>query len=141
MPLRVKKATCTGCKLCQLACSGWHNGAFNPEKARLKVSHKYDKSGIQISISYCNQCGKCVDTCQVEAIFLNGSWVLVDHSKCIGCKTCLETCPLDAVHYDGKEKSVICNLCEGSPRCVEWCPKGIIYLKEKKSLTGRAANE
>ncbi len=137
MPLRVKKATCTGCKLCQLACSGWHERCFNPEKARINVEHDYNEKGIHIGIHFCNQCNKCIDTCPENAISSNGKWILVDRNLCIGCKTCSKTCPLDAVRYDSEGKSVICDLCEGEPQCIDWCPKEVIYFREKKTQAGR----
>ena len=28
---------CTGCRMCELACSMKHEGVFNPRKARIKV--------------------------------------------------------------------------------------------------------
>ena len=133
MPLRVKKAACTGCKLCQLACSGQHEGSFNPEKARIRIEHDYNDKGIHIGIHYCNLCLKCIATCPESAISLKEKWIEVDHDKCIGCQTCSKTCPLDAVHYNAQGKSVICDLCEGIPMCIEWCPKEVIFYKEKKT--------
>ncbi len=132
MPLRMKKAGCTGCKLCQLACSGTHEGVFNPEKARLKVKHEYSDTGINIAINFCNFCMKCEETCPSGAISNNGKWMMVDYEKCIGCGTCRKTCPLDAPYLNQNKKSVICDLCEDSPKCMEWCPKGVIFTKNKK---------
>lgn len=141
MPLRVKKKACTGCKLCQLACSGWHEGVFNPEKARIRVTHEYGDREVKIGIAFCNQCEKCIETCPTAAISHNGSWIVVNREICIGCKTCAETCPLNAVHYNHDNKSVICDLCEGTPQCIDWCPKDIIIFKEKQSQTRRTTNE
>ncbi len=141
MPLRVKKSGCTGCKLCELACSGHHEGVFNPVKARIRFDHEYKDTGIFIGAHYCNLCLKCEETCESGAISNNGKWMLVDHDKCISCGTCAETCPLDAVHYNEEKKSVICDFCEGDPQCIQWCPKDVIFIKAKKTQEGRAANE
>lgn len=131
MPLRFELAKCTGCQLCQLACSGSHDGVFNPVKARLKIIHEYNDDGIKIKANRCIFCKKCEEACPVGAISNNGRWMIVDHEKCIGCGTCVKTCPTHVIYLNDNKKSVICDLCGGEPKCVEWCPKGVISLKEK----------
>lgn len=131
MPLKFDLSKCTGCKLCQLACSAEHEGVFNPEKARLKITHEYSDAGIHISSKYCTFCKKCEKACPVGAISNNGRWMIVDHDKCIGCGTCVKTCPQQVIFLNANKKSIICDLCGGSPKCVEWCPKGVISLKER----------
>jgi Fe-S-cluster-containing hydrogenase component 2 len=133
MPLRLKLSDCTGCQLCQLACSAVHVGAFNPEKARLKIVHEYTEEGIHIASKHCIFCKKCEDVCPVGAISNNGRWMIVDHQICIGCGDCVRVCPKDVIYLNGNRKSIICDLCEGAPKCVEWCPKSVITLKEKAS--------
>ena len=133
MPLRFELSKCTGCQLCQLACSASHNGAFNPTKARLKIIHEYNDDGIVIKAKRCIFCKKCEEACPVGAISNNGRWMIVDHEKCIGCGTCVETCPTGVIYLNENKKSIICDLCGGEPKCVEWCPKGVISLKEKVS--------
>lgn len=132
MPLRFEYALCTGCKLCQLACSGFHDNVFNPARARLKIQHEYVSDGIKISSSHCIFCKKCESVCPVGAISNNGRWIIVDHDTCIGCGKCSETCPTGIIYLDENKKSIICNLCGGRPRCVEWCPKHVISLKERE---------
>jgi len=131
MALRFNHSLCTGCKLCQLACSGSHEGAFNPEKARLKIIHEYTDEGISISSKHCIFCKKCEEVCPVNAISNNGRWMIVDHETCIGCGTCVENCPTSVIYLNENKKSVICDLCGGEPKCVAWCPKGVISLKER----------
>ena len=131
MPLRLKLSQCTGCKLCQLACSAFHEGVFNPEKARLQIIHEYNDKGIRIASRHCIFCKKCEEICPEGAISNNGRWMIVDADKCIGCGTCVETCPQQVIYLDGSQKAVICDLCGGEPRCIEWCPKQVITLKEK----------
>ncbi|UCD85205.1 MAG: 4Fe-4S binding protein [Deltaproteobacteria bacterium] len=65
--IRVNPGSCTGCLLCQLACSEHYTGSFNPSAARVQV----DVSGIDCSIRFteeCNGCGVCVDYCFYEAL-------------------------------------------------------------------------
>lgn len=135
MPIKLAYDDCTGCKMCQLACSAAHEGVFNPEKARLKIIHEYNDTGIRISSKHCIHCGKCARVCPEGAITDNGRWMIVDTEKCVGCGTCVENCPKDVIYLDGAEKAVICDLCEGEPQCVAWCPKGVISLFEKKGAT------
>ena len=133
MPLRLKLADCTGCQLCQLACSAVHDGAFNPEKARIKIIHEYTEKGIHIGSKHCIFCKKCEEACPVGAISNNGRWMIVNHQICIGCGDCVRSCPTNVIYLNSDRKSIICDLCGGSPKCVEWCPKSVITLKEKAS--------
>jgi len=130
MGLKMKLAACTGCRLCQLACSAVHEKVFNPQKARLKIIHEYTDEGIHIASKFCIFCKKCEEVCPVGAISNNGRWMIVDHKKCIGCGDCVRACPKDVIFLNDRRKAIICDLCEGSPKCVEWCPKGVITLKE-----------
>jgi len=132
MPLKFDYTDCTGCKLCQLACSASHERVFNPEKARLKMTHEYSDEGVHISSKHCILCGKCATVCPVGAITNNGRWMTVDHDLCIGCGACVEICPTQVIYLNEDKKSIICDLCEGEPKCIEWCPKDVISLKERK---------
>lgn len=141
MPLSLKLENCTGCKLCQLACSAVHEAAFNPEKARLKIIHEYRNTGIHIASRHCTFCRECEDVCPVDAITNNGRWMIVDQEACTGCGTCVDTCPTEVIFLNADDEAVICDLCGGSPKCVEWCPKDVITLKERTDKKARAANE
>ena len=132
MPIRLKLSDCTGCKLCQLACSGAHEGVFNPEKARVKITHEYRDTGIHIASKRCTFCKECAGACPEAAISDNGQWMRVDQEKCTGCSVCVETCPTEVIFLDNNDVAVICDLCNGSPKCVEGCPKEVISVKERK---------
>lgn len=132
MPIKLAYKDCTGCKMCQLACSAVHEGVYNPEKARLKITHDYSDSGLKITSSHCIHCGKCATVCPEGAITDNGRWMIVDPELCTGCGTCVENCPTNVIYLNDKGKSVICDLCEGEPKCIEWCPKNVISLFERK---------
>jgi len=133
MPLRLKLSACTGCQLCQLACTAFHEQLFNPHKARIKIVHEYTEEGLRIASRHCILCLKCEEACPTGAINDNGRWMIVDRRKCIGCGDCVRACPKEVIYLDAKRKSIICDLCGGSPKCVEWCPKDVITLKEKAS--------
>ena len=106
MPLRLKLADCTGCRLCQLACSAFHDGVFNPEKARLKIIHEYTEKGIHIGSQHCIFCKKCEEVCPVGAISNNGRWMIVDHQICIGCGDCVRSCPNNVIYLNADRKSI-----------------------------------
>ena len=141
MPIRLDLSKCTGCKLCQLACSAVHEGVFNPEKARLKIVHEYLDAGIHIAADFCTFCKKCEKACPENAITDNGRWISVDKALCTGCGTCVEACPTHVLYLDAEEKAVICDLCGGAPKCIEWCPKEVITLRTRKKQPRKVVNE
>ena len=134
MPLMFKKSLCTGCKLCQLACSAVHEKVFNPEKARIRITHEYNKDGIHVTSRHCTFCKKCEEACPEGAISNNGSNMVVDPDKCVGCDVCVESCPTGIIFLDANHRPVICDLCDGSPQCIQWCPKDAISLFTKKKV-------
>jgi len=139
MQLKFNLPSCTGCKLCQLACSAYHEKVFNPEKARLRIIHEYRDNGIHIDAKWCIFCKKCEEACPEDAISNNGKWMIVDSEKCTGCQACVEACPVGVVMVTEGGKAIICDFCEGSPRCIEWCPKGVISLKDAGITMGEVA--
>jgi len=130
MRLVFDSSKCTGCKLCQLACSAKHEGVFNPEKAHLKVIDNYTIAGRSVELRSCTLCLKCVDTCPVEAITSNGKWLAIDDELCTGCGECVDVCPEGVIFLNDQITAAIPNFCEGSPYCVERCPHDAISVEE-----------
>jgi len=65
--IQVATERCTGCLMCQLACSDRHIKVFNPSVARVTV----EVSGLDCSIRFteeCDKCGICVDYCFYGAL-------------------------------------------------------------------------
>ena len=63
---------CTGCKLCELACSAIKTGEFNPRDARIQVT-LVDMPEIPVPIlldscDYCAGAPACVSVCLPEAL-------------------------------------------------------------------------
>lgn len=48
----------------------------------------------------CTSCGRCVETCPVDAIELGADGPAFDHSACIRCYCCQELCPPQAITLD-----------------------------------------
>lgn len=133
---------CTGCGICELACSLYHEKECNPEKSRCRVV-RYEHDGILYSIPIlCQQCEDppCQMVCPTKAIQRKHAdrSLTVDGRRCIGCKQCFTVCPFGCITIDPKiGRAVKCNLCEGDPKCVEFCPSGAlsIVLPDKVSIT------
>ncbi len=125
---------CTGCHLCELACSYAHYKVFNPSLSRITVITRPE---VQTSIPvYCMQCrdAACVRACPANAIYFDegSNAYLIDDSRCIGCRECAYACPFGAVGFDGDGKPIKCDLCGGDPECVKVCPHdAIIYGSEE----------
>lgn len=137
-------AKCTGCSLCELACSSVKEKVFNPVKARIKVV----KEGLpaQVAILVCAQCKRaaCAEVCPTDAITLckdTGAWV-VDEALCVGCGLCIDACAFDAIWLNPSTGLAMkCDLCEGNPQCIERCPKDVLSLQLPKPKRSSRATE
>ena len=130
--LNISPEKCTGCLLCELACSLEHEGSFNPAKSRIKVI-EFASLGRMVPYT-CTQCADawCVKACPVNAIVINhetGAKEVID-ALCVGCKVCTIACPFGAINYNADTGKVLkCDLCGGDPKCVEACPTAaIVYV-------------
>ena len=70
--IEVHMEKCTGCKLCELACSAVKTGQFNPRDSRIQV-HLVDIPEIPVPIlldscDYCFGNPVCVQVCLPQAI-------------------------------------------------------------------------
>lgn len=59
-------AACTGCRMCELACSFHHKGAFSPELSSIKVSRNNRTAEIGLSID--NTCDLCQGEEQLQCV-------------------------------------------------------------------------
>jgi len=129
---------CTGCRLCEIACSYYHEGRIWPEASRIRIFTL--GPGIEIP-HLCSQCSDypCVQKCPVGALSVNKRTgaVIVDYEKCTGCGICIDACPgkVPFLHPASK-KAVICDLCNGDPQCVKTCSEAgwsaLRLVKEEK---------
>ncbi len=136
---------CTGCKVCEFACSLKHTGTCNPARARIRVDAEEDTGFTRAR--FCHRCEKppCIEACPVGALSKNpeNGTIMVNEELCIGCGECVDACPFMAMFLDPVTgKPISCDLCGGDPMCVKYCsikalqykplgaPRDAFYLKK-----------
>lgn len=127
MYLRVDSSKCTGCRLCQLACSLYHFLENNPKKSRLAIVPRFPDPGV-FEVRTCTQCGECAEACPEECILQNekGAYY-IDGEECTGCLQCVDVCP-EEVLFTHPEHEVPFK-CTLSEECVYFCPYGALYVE------------
>lgn len=131
--LRPVPPQCTGCRLCLLGCSFWHEDAFSEALARLQV--RADETRWRFEPVVCRQCpdAPCLEACPVGAISRDGATggLRLDGDACTGCGSCVAACRYQAILFnDDTNRVQLCDLCGGEPECVRACPHGAIVYAE-----------
>ena len=126
---------CTGCRICETACSVRHGFGANPEKAMVhivKLEGEADVVSIPVKCMRCED-APCEAICPVGAISTHATTGAreIDKDKCIGCSACVYVCPFGAAILDRSVgNALICDLCDGDPLCAKLCPFGAIqYIR------------
>jgi Fe-S-cluster-containing hydrogenase component 2 len=118
---------CTGCRICELACSLFTGQSVNPRNSRIHIVKLEAESTISSFPVLCVQCAEpvCESICFAGAISTNPSTgaKIIDIDKCFGCNACVYACPYGAIFLNRSLGiAVVCNRCNGSPLCVKMCP-------------------
>ncbi len=128
---------CTGCRLCELACSLHHEKCCNPSKSRIHAII-WAEEGVSVPV-VCSHCddAPCMVACKFEALWRDPATggILVIEDNCIGCKMCMIACPYGCIGYDKDTHKIFkCDLCDGDPKCCSICPTDALnYIKSEKT--------
>jgi carbon-monoxide dehydrogenase iron sulfur subunit len=133
---------CTGCRSCEVVCSGFHERVFSPRKSRIRAVQIDPDVDVAVTCRHCAD-APCAQVCPEGAIHRSPSGLVwVDVQRCIGCGMCTEACPFGAIwlHPDTK-KAIKCDLCGGDPQCVKQCPTNALSFKTPEQVAGDKRRE
>ena len=125
--LSVKKtAECMACLECERACSEAFYKEFHPDYSSIRIVAK----GSGAKPQTCIQCGKCMRTCEYEAITQNPKTgvYMINKKKCVSCGKCVEACPMHVMVLKPENPASKCIACG---ICVKACPMEILEIVEK----------
>jgi carbon-monoxide dehydrogenase iron sulfur subunit len=129
----IRAESCTGCRLCQLACSLVKEKMANPARSRIFIK-RVVMDGLMFP-HICVNCKQppCVKACRRKAIIkdVQTGWVTIYKDKCNNCTLCVAACPFAAIIVTPEAEVLLCDVCGGSPKCVETCPTGAIQFAER----------
>ena len=131
--LKVNEKNCTGCRICEMACSFNHKKVYAPSKASLRVDINWPNRHRPV---VCTLCGLCVKACSTGALTVHPrlGYLQFMEEKCDSCGDCAEACSLCIIKFDEeKGMPIICDMCGGAPECVEWCQQGAIKIVKRKN--------
>ncbi len=138
----VEPRKCTGCRLCELACSFAKRQAFGAALSNIRVESRED-AAAHVPVK-CLQCeaAPCLAACVTGALYRDAATgaVLPDRERCIGCRACLMACPFGCVSLlaEGEGLQIsICDLCGGNPECVKVCREGALSYVEEGDVNRR----
>lgn len=123
--LAVKKnVECMACLQCVQACSEAFYKDFDEDLSCIRIVAK----GTGAKPNTCIQCGKCMRTCEHEAITQNPKTgvYMINKKLCTGCGECVAACPMKVMTMgDTATKCIACGI------CAKACPMGILSVEEK----------
>ena len=150
----MSRKKCTGCHMCELACSAFHEGAYRPSLARLYSECNPTTAEIKSHTCLQTACAKCQDACAAGAIVtkkititprgtfdskekvgdsMEGFVLIVDEDKCSNCGDCYEACPYDVIHeHPDRAVAFKCDLCDGDPQCITFCQNPNVLAMDLK---------
>ena len=132
--LRFHNRLCTGCHLCELACSSSHLGEFAPTRARIRAQVRPQAGDCRVMACFSCPKAPCIDACPQQAISRTepGRPLVVDPDRCDGCRACLPACPYGAMYFDeATSYALASDLCGGDPQCVQFCYPQAVTFEEQ----------
>lgn len=149
----INNRKCTGCHMCELACSAWHEGVYRPSVARLFVEVNPSTAAVRGRTCMQTACAKCEEVCPTGAIVRHeitvtaeglepvSGWVIrVDETLCDNCGLCYDVCPTGVIREHPERRVAFkCDLCEGDPQCVAFCQNpNILAVDVRQSKVEKA---
>jgi Fe-S-cluster-containing hydrogenase component 2 len=128
--IEVTFTDCVGCRLCETACSLYHEGVVWLEASRIRVEQFYP-GPLDIPV-ICHRCFEryCVAACPSDALVYDKAAEVVRlvPDNCLQCEACYPACPHTGAIAPHPKTSLPmqCDLCDGDPRCVQVCPVGCL---------------
>ena len=125
--LSVKKdSQCMACLECVRACSVAFYKEFDPAYSCIQIVAK----GTGAKPNVCIQCGKCMKTCEHDAItqIPKTGVYMINKKNCVGCGKCVEVCPTKVMVHKPENpvsKCIACGI------CVKACPMEVLEIVEK----------
>ena len=120
--IRIDNAKCTGCRLCEMACSLQHiKNTFNPKRSRIRVFTLGDFSYPVVAGPYTEA------ECTAKHISVKEG---IDYNYCI---TCNSSCPVKPIFKEPDvDIPLKCDFCgePPDPQCVRVCAPDALTLVE-----------
>ena len=122
MRIAVNHSKCTGCRLCEIACSLFHLEIINPEKSAIRIQ-KDDLDTSMNKPQVCRQCKemKCLDGENVAQES--------EKKKFVWRRDRAEKCPFKGLNILDDD-AYHCDFCHGHPQCVLVCTTEAIRVKK-----------
>jgi len=138
----VDPSKCTGCGICELACSQEKNER-SPLRSRIRVVRVTPMFNFALSCRSCED-AKCVKACPEKAITQaeNTGLLMIDEKKCKGCDWCVQACEYGGITIQSDTGlATVCDLCGDKPQCIEFCPEEAIELVDSDEAAEKRFSE
>ncbi len=122
--IRVDAQKCTGCHLCEMACSLYHLDVVSIEKSAIRIF----KDDLGKSVHVPKACPQCKRMVCLEGPQDAGVDEEEEKKKFVWPIERIKYCTPNALFTEG-EYSYHCNLCGGDPQCIKVCTVDAIYVK------------
>ena len=122
---------CTGCRMCEMACSIHHYQAARPTQLRIQVAYESDHSFSPVPCIHCPEV-HCLEACAFDALVREESLgiIRVVDENCTSCMLCIDACPYGGITYSEDKGCIVkCDLCDGEPACAAYCAPGAIRFR------------
>jgi sarcosine oxidase subunit beta len=122
---------CTGCRMCEMACSIHHYQLARQTQLRIKVSYVSDAAYSPTMCIHCEE-KYCQASCEFDALIFDESAkiIRVVDQNCTACDACVAACPYGGItHSEDKGVVIKCDLCGGDPACASYCAPGAIRFR------------